>query len=105
MNDLIVVGSGGLADVQGILLWSVTTKVIQLAPIAVLGARGPPMPVEVKIPEPALRVAPAYWPKVTFAGGRSAPRVGPPGPNNRAGFGAKLQSSRPELINKNNPST
>jgi nucleotide-binding universal stress UspA family protein len=39
--DLIVMGSRGLSDVQGLLLGSVTHKVIQLAQIAVLIARGP----------------------------------------------------------------
>jgi nucleotide-binding universal stress UspA family protein len=48
--DLIVMGSRGLSDVQGILLGSVTHKVIQLAPIAVLVARGP-IPVKVKAPQ------------------------------------------------------
>jgi nucleotide-binding universal stress UspA family protein len=61
-SDLIVMGSRGLSDVQGILLGSVTHKVIQLAPIAVLVARGP-IPVKVKAPQPALarQLAPANW--------------------------------------------
>lgn len=50
-SDLIVMGSRGLSDVQGLLLGSVTHKVIQLAPVTVLVARGP-LPVEVKAPEP-----------------------------------------------------
>jgi nucleotide-binding universal stress UspA family protein len=50
--DLIVMGSRGLSDVQGLLLGSVTHKVIQLATIAVLIARGP-IPAAVKEPEPA----------------------------------------------------
>jgi len=45
-SDLIVMGSRGLSDIQGILLGSVTHKVIQLAPITVLVARGP-IPVKV----------------------------------------------------------
>jgi len=40
---------------------------------------------------------PRLWPKVPYAGGRSAPRVGPPGTNSLIRLGAKLQSSRPEL--------
>ena len=58
-SDLIVMGSRGLSDVQGLLLGSVTHKIIQLAPIAVLVARGP-IPVEVEVPERAMRLAPAY---------------------------------------------
>jgi nucleotide-binding universal stress UspA family protein len=38
--DLIVMGSRGLSDVQGLLLGSVTHKVIQLAQVPVLVARG-----------------------------------------------------------------
>jgi len=54
-------GSRGLSDVQGFLLGSVTHKVIQLAPIAVLVARGPiPVEVEVEVPESVMRFAPAY---------------------------------------------
>ena len=50
--DLIVMGSRGLSDVQGLLLGSVTHKVIQLAQVAVLVARGP-IPVTVKAEQPA----------------------------------------------------
>jgi nucleotide-binding universal stress UspA family protein len=50
-SDLIVMGSRGLSDVQGLLLGSVTHKVIQLATVAVLVARGP-IPVQVKASEP-----------------------------------------------------
>jgi nucleotide-binding universal stress UspA family protein len=56
-SDLIVMGSRGLSDVQGILLGSVTHKVIQLAPIAVLVARGP-LPVKVKTTQPAMSLQP-----------------------------------------------
>lgn len=50
--DLIVMGSRGLSDVQGLLLGSVTHKVIQLAQVAVLVARGP-IPVTDKAEQPA----------------------------------------------------
>ena len=50
--DLIVMGSRGLSDIQGLLLGSVTHKVIQLAHVAVLVARGP-IPVMVKAEQPA----------------------------------------------------
>jgi nucleotide-binding universal stress UspA family protein len=56
-SDLIVMGSRGLSDVQGMLLGSVTHKVIQLAPITVLVARGP-IPVEVKAPRRAMSIEP-----------------------------------------------
>jgi nucleotide-binding universal stress UspA family protein len=52
-SDLIVMGSRGLSDIQGILLGSVTHKVIQLAPIAVLVARGP-IPVKAKAAQPVM---------------------------------------------------
>ncbi len=39
--DLIVMGSRGLSDVQGLLLGSVTHKVMQLADVPVLVDRGP----------------------------------------------------------------
>jgi nucleotide-binding universal stress UspA family protein len=59
--DLIVMGSRGLSDIQGILLGSVTHKVMQLAPIAVLVARGA-IPVKAKAPHPAmaLQTAPVH---------------------------------------------
>jgi nucleotide-binding universal stress UspA family protein len=50
--DLIVMGSRGLSDVQGLLLGSVTHKVIQLAQVAVLVARGP-IPATQKAEQPA----------------------------------------------------
>jgi nucleotide-binding universal stress UspA family protein len=50
--DLIVMGSRGLSDVQGLLLGSVTHKVIQLAQVPVLVARGP-IPVSEKAEQPA----------------------------------------------------
>ena len=58
-SDLIVMGSRGLSDVQGILLGSVTHKVMQLAPIAVLIARGP-IHIRVEAHGRAVQVAPAY---------------------------------------------
>jgi len=59
-SELIVMGSRGLSDIQGILLGSVTHKVIQLAPAAVLVARGA-IPVKAKAAQPAmaLQAAPA----------------------------------------------
>ena len=39
--DLIVMGSRGLSDIQGLLLGRVTHKVMQLAHVTVLVARGP----------------------------------------------------------------
>ena len=56
-SDLIVMGSRGLSDIQGILLGSVTHKVIQLAPIAVLVARGP-IPVKAKATQPVMSAEP-----------------------------------------------
>lgn len=50
--DLIVMGSRGLSDIQGLLLGSVTHKVIQLAQTAVLVARGP-IPVTMKAEQAA----------------------------------------------------
>jgi nucleotide-binding universal stress UspA family protein len=58
--DLIVMGSRGLSDIQGLLLGSVTHKVIQLADVPVLVDRSP---VRVKASAPAtseLRPVPAY---------------------------------------------
>lgn len=56
--DLIVMGSRGLSDIQGLLLGSVTHKVIQLAHVAVLVTRGP-IPVKVESERPALTAAAA----------------------------------------------
>ncbi len=39
--DLIVMGSRGLSDIAGLMLGSVTHKVLQLAQVPVLVARGP----------------------------------------------------------------
>ncbi len=39
--DLVVMGSRGLSDISGLLLGSVTHKVLQLAHVPVLVARGP----------------------------------------------------------------
>jgi nucleotide-binding universal stress UspA family protein len=57
-SDLIVMGSRGLSDVQGLLLGSVTHKVMQLAPVAVLVARGP-IPVQVRVKAPSAIPEPA----------------------------------------------
>ena len=54
--DIIVMGSRGLSDIQGLLLGSVTHKVIQLAHVAVLVTRGP-IPVKEEAKEPALTAA------------------------------------------------
>jgi nucleotide-binding universal stress UspA family protein len=51
-SDLIVMGSRGLSDVQGLLLGSVTHKVMQLTHTAVLVIRGP-IPVKDAVPERA----------------------------------------------------
>jgi nucleotide-binding universal stress UspA family protein len=59
--DLVIMGSRGLSDVQGLFLGSVTHDVLHLAPIAVLVARGP-LPVEAKLEQPvtaAWAIAPA----------------------------------------------
>jgi nucleotide-binding universal stress UspA family protein len=40
-SDLIVMGSRGLSDIAGLLLGSVTHKVLQLAQVPVFVARGP----------------------------------------------------------------
>lgn len=55
-SNLIVMGSRGLSDVQGILLGSVTHKVMQLTHTAVLVVRGP-LPVKESAAGPAPAVA------------------------------------------------
>jgi nucleotide-binding universal stress UspA family protein len=57
-SDLIVMGSRGLSDVQGILLGSVTHQVMHLARVAVLVARGP-IPVKAEARQPLMAAAPA----------------------------------------------
>jgi nucleotide-binding universal stress UspA family protein len=58
--ELIVMGSRGLSDVQGILLGSITHKVMHLTEISVLVARGP-IPVKAAVTRPAMvaQLAPA----------------------------------------------
>ena len=56
--DLIVMGSRGLSDIQGLMLGSVTHKVIQLAHVAVLVTRGP-IPVKAEAKQPTLTAAAA----------------------------------------------
>lgn len=53
-SDLIVMGSRGLSDMEGIFLGSVTHKVMQLSHVAVLVVRGA---VPVKIEQPVLAAA------------------------------------------------
>jgi nucleotide-binding universal stress UspA family protein len=59
-SDLIIMGSRGLSDVQGILLGSVTHKVMQLTHTAVLVTRGP-------LPEKAAAEAHAAVPAPALA--------------------------------------
>lgn len=56
--DLVVMGSRGLSDIQGILLGSVTHEVMQLAHVSVLVVRGP-LPVKVVAKQPSLATAAA----------------------------------------------
>ena len=56
--DLIVMGSRGLSDIQGLLLGSVTHKVMQLAHVSVLVARGP-LPIKAVAKQPSLATAAA----------------------------------------------
>jgi nucleotide-binding universal stress UspA family protein len=58
--DLIVMGSRGLSDIQGLLLGSVTHKVMQLTQVSVLVARGPfAVKDAAKLPSFATAAAPA----------------------------------------------
>jgi nucleotide-binding universal stress UspA family protein len=56
--DLIVMGSRGLSDIQGLLLGSVTHKVMQLAHVSVLVARGP-LAVKAAVKQPSFAAAAA----------------------------------------------
>lgn len=55
--DLIVLGSRGLSDVQGLFLGSVTHKVIQTAEVPVLVVRAS---IKARVPQPDLAAAVAY---------------------------------------------
>ena len=57
--DLVVMGSRGLSDIQGLLLGSVTHKVMQLARVSVLVARGP-LTVKAVAKQPSLATAAAF---------------------------------------------
>ena len=60
-SDLIVMGSRGLSDVQGLLLGSVTHKVMQLSHVAVLVTRGAvPVKAKAALPIAAAQPVPAF---------------------------------------------
>lgn len=57
--DLVVMGSRGLSDIQGLLLGSVTHKVMQLAHVSVLVARDP-LSVKAVAKQPSFATAAAF---------------------------------------------
>lgn len=56
-SDLIVTGSRGLSDVQGLLVGSVTHKVMQLSHVPVLVTRAT-IPVKRTVPQPTISAQP-----------------------------------------------